>query len=417
MLVFMPEWFCRGFDTVMKILITDGECRASLAATRSLGRQGYPVLVSGASALTIASSSRFCQQGITVPDPTENSGAYVRAICDVAFQEGVNVIFPMTEQSIYLLNPARNLLPDDTILACPGMDQVQVLSNNVRLYKLAERLGVAIPQTFFLKNSDDLPSIIKNITEYPVVIKPALSRFAVSDGFMATNVSYAANRADLEEQYVTSPILRHPSMIQEKIIGSGTGLFTLYDSDHHLALFSHRRLLEKPPSGGVSVVSESVPLDDEMVQAANRLLSAVGWQGVAMVEFKRDKRDGRAKLMEINGRFWGTLQLAIACGVNFPCLLLDTLQGKKLVHQKGEYLLGHKMKWFFGTLDHLLIRLKNSDAVLNLPSGAPSKLGVVKNFAKLWSNNTSFDVFDRKDIRPFVHEARCYLRQIVRGER
>ena len=137
---------------------------------------------------------------------------------------------------------------------------------------------------------------------------------------------YAENKAILENLYKTKEVLKYPSMIQEKIIGPGTGLFTLYDKNRHLALFSHKRIREKPPSGGVSVVSESVPLDNEMVDAADKLLSAVGWTGVAMVEFKRDVRDGKAKLMEINGRFWGTLQLAVASGVDFPVLLIEYLQ-------------------------------------------------------------------------------------------
>ena len=156
-------------------------------------------------------------------------------------------------------------------------------------------------------------------------------------------------------------------MIQEKIIGPGTGLFTLYDTNRHLALFSHRRIREKPPSGGVSVVSESVPLDKEMVAAADKLLSAVGWTGVAMVEFKRDLKDGKAKLMEINGRFWGTLQLAVSSGVDFPVLLLEYLQGKPPADPIANYEIGHKLKWFLGTLDHLIIRLKNRDIDLNLP--------------------------------------------------
>jgi predicted ATP-grasp superfamily ATP-dependent carboligase len=411
----MLGWFCKGFNAFMKILVTDGEGRSSLAATRSLGRQGYTVLVCGSSAYTLASSSRFCHQGAAVPDPLKNGGGYAEAICNLAFEEGIDVILPMTEQSIYLLNPCRKRLPNNTTLACPGPEQVHILSNKVSLFQLAERLGIATPQTFFLKNNNDLPLITNSIAEYPVVIKPALSRIAVNEGFLATNVTYAADRAELEAQYATNPALRFPSMIQEKIVGLGTGLFTLYATDRHLALFSHRRLREKPPSGGVSVVSESVPLDGEMVEAASRLLSAVGWQGVAMVEFKRDERDGKAKLMEINGRFWGTLQLAVVCGVDFPCLLLNTLQEKSLNHRVGEYRIGHKMKWFFGTLDHLLIRLKNDDAALQLPPWAPTKWGAFKDFVKIFSRNTSFDVFDRRDIWPFIHEAKSYFSQIMRG--
>ena len=184
-----------------------------------------------------------------------------------------------------------------------------------------------IPNTVFLKNREDFENKRELIANFPVVVKPCMSRIPSKNGFLETGVMYAENPERLAELYRSKESLNYPSMIQEKIVGPGTGLFTLFHKDRHLALFSHKRLLEKPPSGGVSVVSESVPLDHEMVIAARKLLAAVGWQGVAMVEFKRDVRDGRAKLMEINGRFWGSLQLAIASGMDFPVLLLNYLQG------------------------------------------------------------------------------------------
>lgn len=397
----------------MNVLVTDGETRSALAVTRSLGRKGCRVVVSGPAARTLASSSRYCAVGVQVPDPLRQAADYVRAVAEIAAREAIDVIFPMTEQSIHLFNGDRGMLPQGTILACPPADLMAAVSEKSALCALAEKLHVPIPQTLYLANAGDLAAVIGSIDRYPVVVKPALSRRQDGDGFLSGGVRYAATPAELEELYATSRVLNYPSMIQEKIVGPGTGLFTLYDGDRHLALFSHRRLREKPPSGGVSVVSESVPLDQEMVAAAGRLLSAVGWRGVAMVEFKRDQRDGRAKLMEINGRFWGSLQLAIACGVDFPALLLDYLQGDGPRTPAADYRVGHKLKWFFGTLDHLLIRLRHSDERLNLPAGFPSRLQAVTDLLRVFEANTSFDVFDRHDPGPFRFEARTYVRQAL----
>ena len=392
------------------ILITDGENRSALAATRSLGRKGCRVLVTGKTERTLASSSRYCAQGIAVPDPDTAGQDYAQAILDIAYREEINVIFPMTEVSIHRLNSVRDRLPPDCMLACSSTEKMSAVSNKFDLFHLAEGLDISVPGTRYLTSPDDLPGEIAVISGYPVVVKPSLSIMPQGNGFLSGGVKYAASREELEHLYATSEILQHPSLIQERIQGGGTGLFTLFDRDRHLALFSHRRIREKPPSGGVSVLSESVGLDEEMVEHAEKLLSAVGWQGVAMVEFKRDNRDGKAKLMEINGRFWGTLQLAIACGVDFPGLYLDLLQGRKPERAIREYRVGHRMKWFFGTLDHLLIRLKNKDASLNLPPGAPSKTRAVMDFLKIWERNTSFDVLDRKDLRPFLFESRSYLK-------
>jgi len=101
--------------------------------------------------------------------------------------------------------------------------------------------------------------------------------------------------------------------------------------------------------------------------------------------------------------------------VDFPALLLDYLQGKIPEVRLGGYRVGHKLKWFYGTLDHFLIRLKNNSESLHLPNNAPSKWGAAGEFFKIWDKNTSFDVFDRDDIRPFLFESRSYLSQVLKA--
>ena len=68
----------------------------------------------------------------------------------------------------------------------------------------------------------------------------------------------------------------------------------------------------------MSVYRESVAADPDLVRRSRALLDAFGWCGVAMVEYKLDERTGTPYLMEVNGRFWGSLQLAIDAGVDFP---------------------------------------------------------------------------------------------------
>jgi len=348
-----------------------------------------------------------------MPDPIRSGREFIIAICDFVRQESINIVFPMTEQSIYLLNPLRDQQLKNVTLACPPQEMMKAVSDKVQLFQSAQKLGVSTPHTFYLQDPGDLGEVIDQIEHYPVVIKPSQSRVKVGSQFISGSVRYAGNPAELKALYTSNQVLRYPSMIQEKIDGPGAGLFTLYDKNRHLALFSHKRLREKPPSGGVSVVSESVALDPEMVDAANRLLSAVGFEGVAMVEFKRDLRDGKAKLMEINGRFWGSLQLAVTCGIDFPVLYLDYLQGRYPDKLIANYKVGHKLKWFFGTLDHLLIRLKNENNRLNLGSDAPSRFEAACDFFKVWQLDTSFDVANSQDMKPFYYEATSYIKALA----
>lgn len=400
----------------MNILVTDGNSRSALAVTRSLGKKGHKIIVTATSSSSLAAASRYCSQSIATPDPLANADAYAATIREVAVRENIDCIYPMTEQSIYCLNPYRDDFTASTILACPPQPMMAYVSDKLLLCKTAEELQVPIPKTIYVQKAAELSKYINQIENYPVVIKPARSKVQVGNTFLSGGVRYAHDKDELQRIYKSSPILQFPSLIQEKIIGPGTGLFTLFDRNRHLVLFSHKRLREKPPSGGVSVVCESVPLDLEMVAAAERLLAAVGWVGVAMVEFKRDYRDGRAKLMEINGRFWGSLQLAISCGVDFPALLLDHLQGTHISPEKiGEYSTGKQLKWFLGTLDHLIICMKKGSPRVD-SNGKPkaTRWRALHDFACIWEKNTTFDVFSREDRGPFIHESMEYVKEVVK---
>jgi predicted ATP-grasp superfamily ATP-dependent carboligase len=173
---------------------------------------------------------------------------------------------------------------------------------------------------------------------------------------------------------VRGPYLRQPSLIQRRVIGEGQGLFVLMQEGTPLGMFAHRRVRERPPSGGVSVLRESIALPKSMVEATLKLLQGVKWHGVAMVEFKVDAATQRPVLMEINGRFWGSLQLAVDAGVNFPLHLLNMAMGVCETIPENGYRVGVKSRWLLGDLDQLVMRIRKSDRALNLPPGAPSRL-------------------------------------------
>jgi predicted ATP-grasp superfamily ATP-dependent carboligase len=334
---------------------------------------------------------------------------------NILSDQKIDVLFPMTEASILLLTENKALLPQDMILGCPSLEKIRMIFDKFAVFRLAQKNGIAIPKTLFVVNREDYLTKNNEIQQFPVVVKPSLSKIPTKNGFLSTSVKYIHDKKALDKLYETEVALNFPSMIQEKVVGPGTGLFTLFEDGRHLALFSHQRIREKPPSGGVSIVCESVTLDEEMVEAARKLLAAAEWQGIAMVEFKRDIRDGRAKLMEINGRFWGSLQLAIASGVDFPVLFLHQLtQSAQKRGLEDNYRIGLRMKWFLGTLDHLLIRLRHKESTLNLPPGSGSKANAICEFLKLREKNTVFDVIDKEDIGPFWCELQSYLSALLK---
>ena len=174
-------------------------------------------------------------------------------------------------------------------------------------------------------------------------------------------------------------------------------------------MFAHRRLREKPPSGGVSVLRESIPLDKVLTVPALRLLQKANWHGVAMVEFKEDQSSRVPLLMEVNGRFWGSLQLAIDAGIDFPWLLLQMAEGRHVSVPDNSYRCGVKSRWLLGDLDHLLMRLFKSETTLKLPPGSSSRWRCLLDFVGFANRDTFYEIERFNDMGPVVYELKQYV--------
>jgi predicted ATP-grasp superfamily ATP-dependent carboligase len=266
------------------------------------------------------------------------------------------------------------------------------------MVNLANELGVPTPRTVVAATAAEGVDAAAGLP-FPVVIKPSRSRVRTGSTWLSTGVSYAADPADLGRQLSELPPAAYPVLLQERIEGPGRGLFACFDQGRPVALFAHRRLREKPPSGGVSVLCESAPLDPVAVEYGTRLLSRLGWQGVAMVEFKQDQRDGSLRLMEINARFWGSLQLAIDAGVDFPRILADVAAGKAPA-SPAPYRVGIRTRWLAGDLDALLMLLTRSRHRLDLPASHAGRLATLARFLRPWGPDLNFELERREDPAP-----------------
>jgi predicted ATP-grasp superfamily ATP-dependent carboligase len=291
----------------------------------------------------------------------------------------------------------------------PDHQVFEAISDKYNLMKLAQELNVMIPDTIFIPDGIIQP-VLDGIASFPVVVKPACSLIRHEKEWQKTAVHYANNQSELRDLYRRRDYLMQPSLIQRRVLGEGQGVFVLMNEGMPLAMFAHRRLREKPPSGGVSVLRESISLDKTLVDPALRLLQHVRWHGVAMVEFKVDQVTKTPILMEINGRFWGSLQLAIDAGMNFPWLLLQMATGQAIGLPDNSYRCGIKSRWLLGDLDHLLMRLWKPKAALNLPPGSPSKWRCLRDFTDCFSRDTFYEIEKLGDMGPFLYELRRYAK-------
>ena len=391
----------------MAVLLTDGDQRATLAVARSLGRAGIPVVVAEERESSIAGASRFCFRRLRYPSPLQDPVGFQACVLEHVARGGYDMVVPMTDITTLLLSPVRDRLETHVRLPmAPSSAQAQ--ANDKREMMLAAtRVGIGTPATYMLHEDDDLAKVAANL-EYPVVLKPRFSRFLSEGRWVFGRVRYVHDPGELQAQYRELHAQIPCPLVQEKIEGDGSGVFLLVWNGVLKAAFCHRRLREKPPSGGVSVLRESAPLDQPLLEKSLALLRAIGWNGVAMVEYKIDRRDGEAKLMEVNGRFWGSLQLAIDAGVDFPVMLYRLAKGEDVPPQL-DYRVGVKSRWLLGDLDHLLIRWRHPAEANGLPG---SLLSALLQFLKFHQRDTYYEVFKFDDPGPGWTELRQYCSQL-----
>jgi predicted ATP-grasp superfamily ATP-dependent carboligase len=395
----------------MSLLVTDGEQRSALAVVRSLGRAGVPVTVGASERTTLAGSSRYCAGVVCYPPPLTDPNGFLTFFREEVARGQYRVVLPITDITVRLLAGLRGELGARMQMPIPGLEQIELAQDKRRILSVARQVGIDCPKTFMLEERENLKDVAQQL-RYPVVIKPRLSRHLTPQGWAFGTVQYAASQDELLAKYAQIHTQIPFPLVQEKIDGEGRGVFVLLWCGQLKAAFCHRRLREKPPWGGVSVYSESVPLDEELVQRSVALLKAISWQGVAMVEYKIDSRDHRAKLMEVNGRFWGSLQLAVDAGMNFPLKLYRLATGENVPPQ-FDYRVGTRSRWLLGDLDHLLICLRHPQSPNGARYSVRSRLRTCLDFLKIWDPHGRNEVFRFGDPSPAWFEFKTYLRECL----
>jgi len=313
----------------------------------------------------------------------------------------------MTEQAFNAISANSGLFADVLIPAAPA-EKFRAISDKQLVMEAAAACGLGVPAQIVLSVPVEMSSLNAAELHFPMVVKPTRSVALNNGSQVKLGVVHCSDREALRRALDSLPPAAYPLLLQQRIVGPGLGIFMLLWDGELVAAFAHRRLREKPPAGGVSVYRESIAADPALLQRSRQLLDRFGWSGVAMIEYKVDARTGTPFVMEINGRFWGSLQLAIDAGVDFPCLLMARAFGEK-VYGPSEYKLGIRSKWEWGEVDYVLARLRRTDVDLSLPPGSPGRLRAVLRALLPWLPGDRFEVLRPSDPAPFLRETLRYF--------
>ncbi len=298
------------------------ETQIGLAVVRELGRAGVPVIGIAHSAGAIGLRSRHLTQGLVVTQP--RSEALLRTIRELGQAHGPCSLLAISEVNLSWLDQHRQEL-GAVKAALPGHDQLQWVLDKSRTLDAARRVGIAVPESHAPRSLDEALRLAPTL-RYPQVLKwadpNAVAPLLRQHGLSLLKTEYvhdaAAWRAAMQRY---APLGCWP-MAQSYCPGVGLGQFFYMHRGQAVRRFQHVRVAEWPPEGGYSSVCDAVPLDRhaELQALSIRLLQHIGWEGVAMVEYRWDPATDRAVLMEINGRFWGSFPLAVHAGAGFARL-------------------------------------------------------------------------------------------------
>lgn len=321
------------------VLVTDAARGSALAVIRSLGRAGYRVVASDASPRALGFRSRFTSARLETRPPDREPKAFVDEILAGAREHAVDLVLPVTDAAILPLSAARERFAGVSRLALPEPEALEAAWDKLATVELGARLGIPVPRTCLARTAEEALACAPEIG-WPLVMKPRRSCVLGDTGLEAFHVAFARDEQELERR-MRGFEGRCDVLLQAYSSGAGTGVELVCHRGRPLAAFQHERLREVPLHGGASSFRRSVPLDPVLYAHSTRLLAALQWTGLAMVEFKVGACG--PKLMEINGRPWGSLPLAIASGVDFPRLLAEiALHGEPQgdASPLGEYALG-----------------------------------------------------------------------------
>jgi len=302
------------------VLIVGGSYKKTYPIVESLKKAGYNVIVGVDARKSDIPFSIFPDKTVPLVSPHSSEKLYIASVLSAIKENDIDIIVPVGFVDFLLISKYKDILQRYCTVPIESLQKISTLSDKRYIIHLAENLKIKHPQSLFLKDKLDtctIKAFIKD-TGLPLVIKGSGDN---SKPKFVCDINTLLKEINLR--------IKDGVLVQEFIPGIGVGYFALSYEGKPVAEYMHKRLLEVNPLGGASVKASS-NFDPVLLSLGRKIIESVKWTGVIMVEFKKDVESGDYYIIEINPKFWGSLELACRAGVDFPRYLVDFfLKGKK----------------------------------------------------------------------------------------
>jgi predicted ATP-grasp superfamily ATP-dependent carboligase len=352
-----------------------------------------------------AKLSRFCQAGFDYPISTEDADAFVESVLEFVRDRAIDLVVPITDWTLGPLSTQRDRFSSICRLALAPHHALEAASDKHQTVQLAQSLGIEVPRSWLIESISDLATL-GNLS-FPVVVKDRFSVRWSRGKAVFGSVAYAYSLSELENKVTERLQAAGDVLVQEFVAGVGVGFSCFVVSGKVLLPFEWQRIREIDPRGSGSSCRKSIPLDEQLVSLSGRLISNIGFEGMAMVEYKKTK-DGRLVLMEINGRPWGSIALPIASGIDYPRYMIDWYLDDNPPPEYIPYNTGITCRRVVSELSHLSNLRVGKPA--NWPGEYPSLWGSLVRMAVPWYPGMHYDDLWLSDLHPGVAEIKNWFR-------
>jgi predicted ATP-grasp superfamily ATP-dependent carboligase len=383
-----------------------------LAIIRDLGTRGVEVHGIARAVNAIGLSSRYLHKGYLREEGEEG---LVQQLLELGDRLGDACLFAISESDIALLNRHRHRLKTYRVMFADDSRMSSVL-NKERTYSAAGRVGIRVPRTLQINSFQEARETCESLI-FPVVLKWANPNVVVktleATGLALHKTHYCYSSPELLAYLKPYEAVNIFPLIQEYCPGYGLGQFILMKEGRAHFVFQHERVHEWPPEGGFSTLCRSVSVEkhEALMSKSVALLRELRWEGVAMVEYRHDPQSGNSALMEINGRFWGSLPLACRAGASFPWLVYQ-LMGLNRPIVEAQFKDDVRCRFMIPETKRLLrilfYRKKIADRRLKFRP-IPELIRYLFDFVR---PRTCYFIFDAKDPGPFISDLMNSFRSI-----
>lgn len=314
------------------LLVGDPSSRTVLSGARALARAGWQVHVVGGSPRGLAGWSRCVEAAHVVRTPDQDEQAFADDLARLAAELPGAVVLACGDAELLALSRARDRL--GALAGVPHQEPVQALVDKSQLALAAERAGLRVPR----ERSDGWPAVVKAAVHHaPGRAAPRWEVQVVHDV-----AELAAARARAAEAGVEV-------VVQEHVSGRLTALGLVLDGTGRV-VGRCQQVAERiyPREAGVSARAMTVAVDDDLAGRCAGLLRAVGWTGLAQLQFLAAP-GSEPCLIDVNPRLYGSLRLAVAAGAPLPDLAARVLIGDD-VQRAPDARAGVRYQWLLGDL-------------------------------------------------------------------